>query len=323
MAGARMPWRTWAFTTLVDRGLRGSIVSATPADIERSRAFVYPSGPGLDRLFGRGREPVGIAFGTAQARDGYSIPLRMYRPRGAAEHRDDLPVILYLHGGGWVWGNVVNYDALCRFVAHEVQAVVVSVDYRLAPEHPAPQAAHDAIDATLWVAGHDSALRADTTTLAVCGDSAGGNLAAVVAQDFRDRGLDCIRHQALIYPATDMTMQSPSLVEHAVAPILSRAAVDRFADHYEPRQERRADPVVSPLFGGLSGLPPALIQTADLDPIRDDGLRYAVALRAAGVQVRGTNYLGVPHGFMSFPGATTAGAQARAELVGELRAHLA
>jgi acetyl esterase len=264
---------------------------------------------------------VGITFGTAPARDGYEIPLRIYRPRAIRDAQDDVPVIVYLHGGGWVLGNVLSHDPLCTHLATQVGAVVVSVDYRLAPEHPAPTAALDAVDATTWVAAQSDVLRADAHNLAVCGDSAGANLAAVVAQVVTSGGADWIRHQALICPVTDLTMQSPSVDEHADAPILTKASMLAFRDLYAAGQDLR-DPLLSPLFGELSGLPPALVQTADLDPIRDDGARYADALRAAGVSTRHTNYLRVPHGFVSFPGACAAGPQQRWELVSELRRHL-
>ena len=230
----------------------------------------------------------------------------------------DVPVVVWFHGGGWVWGNVVDYDPICTLLAAEVGAVVVSVDYRMAPEHRAPRAALDAVDATTWVAASGDVLRADTSRMAVAGDSAGGNLAAVVAQVMRDHGMTNLRHQALLYPATDLTMASPSLVEHAHAPVLDRRAVDAFRDHYLPPGADPRDPLVSPLWGELAGLPPALVQTADRDPIRDDGVRYAEALEAAGVPVRLTNYVGVPHGFAVFPGATPVGRQQRAELVTEL-----
>ena len=160
-----------------------------------------------------------------------------------------MPVIVFFHGGGWVLGNVVNYDPLCTHLATEVGAVVVSVDYRLAPEHPAPTAAHDAVDATTWIAAQSDVLRADAHRLAVCGDSAGANLAAVVAQAVRDGGADWIRHQALLYPATDLTMASPSIDEHAHAPILTRTSILAFREHYAAGQDWK-NPLVSPLFGG-------------------------------------------------------------------------
>ena len=292
-------------------------------DIQRARASVRPTTRLYAAITGAVDPGVGITFGTAPARDDYEIPLRIYRPRALRDSRTDVPVVMWFHGGGWVLGNVVDYDPICTFIASEVGCVVVSVDYRMAPEHRAPVAAHDCVDATTWVGVHGDVLRADTSRMAVAGDSAGGNLAAVVAHVLRDHGDSRLRHQALVYPATDLTMSSPSVREHANAAILTKRSMDAFRDHYLAPGHDRRDPLVSPLFGRLDGLPPALIQTADLDPIRDDGIRYADALRAAGVPVRLTNYLKVPHGFVSMPGSAPAvGRQQRWELAAELRAAL-
>lgn len=314
--------QTAALTAIVDRVLRRPIESLDLPGIHRSRAAAYPDRPPFSWITGRVDRSVGITFGTAPARDGYEIPLRIYRPRAVRDTDTDVPVIVFLHGGGWVQGNVVMYDPLCTHLAARVRAVVVSVDYRLAPEHRAPTAAHDCIDATTWVAAQGDVLRADTSRVAVAGDSAGGALSTVVAQALRDVGDSPLRHQALIYPAVDMTLASPSIEENAEAPVLTRRNILAFRAHYVPEGADLEDPVLSPLFGRLEGLPPALVQTADLDPLRDDGARYAEALRAAGVEVRHTNYVRVPHGFASFPGATPCGRQHRAELVAELRRHL-
>jgi acetyl esterase len=313
---------TAGFTAVVDGVLRKPIESLDLAQIQSGRGRVYPDRPPFTWITGRVDRAVGITFGTAPARDGYDIPLRIYRPRAVRDAETDVPVIVYVHGGGWVQGNVVSYDPLCTHLARHVRAVVVSVDYRKAPEHKAPTAAYDSLDAARWVASHGDALRADSSRMAVCGDSAGGNLAAVVAQAARDDGGPRISHQALIYPAVDMTLASPSIDEHANAPILTRANIHAFRAHYLPDEADATSPLLSPIFGDLAGLPPALIQTADLDPLRDDGVRYAQALRTAGVSVRLTNYVRVPHGFASFPGAVSMGAQHRAELVAELHAHL-
>jgi acetyl esterase len=313
---------TAAFTAVLDRFLHRPIESLDLSEIQAGRGRTYPARPPFSWVTGPVDRRVGITYGTAPARDGYEIPLRVYRPRAVRDAETDVPVILYFHGGGWVQGNVVMYDPLCTHLAQQVRAVVVSVDYRLAPEFKAPTAAYDCIDATRWVAGHDEVLRADTSRLAVAGDSAGGNLAAAVALTARDAGGPRISHQALIYPGLDLTLSSPSIDEHAHAPVLTRANIVAFRRHYLPDGADPRDPVLSPLFGDLAGLPPALVQTADLDPLRDDGLRYAEALRAAGVAARATNYVGLPHGFASFPGVVPTGAQHRAELVQELRSHL-
>ena len=313
---------TAAFTAVLDRFLHRPVESLDLAQIRAGRGRTYPEHPPFTWVTGPVDRSVGVTYGTAPARDGYEVPLRIYRPRAVRDAATDVPVILYFHGGGWVQGNVVMYDPLCAHLAAQVRAVVVSVDYRLAPEHPAPTPAHDCIDATVWVAANGPVLRADTTRLAVCGDSAGGNLAAVVALAARDAGGPRLRHQALLYPGLDQTLSSPSIEENAEAPVLTRANILAFQRHYLPEGADRRDPMLSPLFGDLHGLPPAVVQTADLDPLRDDGLRYAAALREAGVDARATNYVRVPHGFASFPGAVPVGAQHRAELVRELRTHL-
>lgn len=316
---------TTVFTALYDTFLSRPVGTMSMAQIQQARTRVNPTRPPLswvaDRVAGAVEKRVGVSYGTAQARDGYEVPLRIYRPRSARDTDTDLPVVLYLHGGGWVLGNVVGYDPLCTALAAGVRALVVSVDYRLAPEHPAPTAVHDCVDAARWLIRRPDVLRADTGRVAVCGDSAGGNLAAVLAQVLRDDGGSPLRHQALLYPAVDLTRSSASIREHAHAPILDKADIDAFHDHYLAGSDER-DPLVSPLFGVLEGLPPALVQTADLDPLRDDGIRYAHALQAAGVPVRLSNYLRTPHGFASFPGVVPCGWQSRAELVGELRSHL-
>ena len=292
--------------------------------IQRARASGLPRSPVTDLVTGGTDRAVGITYGTAPARDDHEIPLRLYRPRALRDARTDVPVVMWFHGGGWVLGNVVRDDPICTFVAARVGCVVVSVDYRMAPEHRAPVAVEDCVDATTWVGVNGDVLRADTSRMAVAGDSAGGNLAAVVAQVLRDHGDTRLRHQALIYPATDLTMSSPSVREHANAAVLTKRSMDAYRDHYVAPGHDLADPLVSPLFGRLDGLPPALVQTADLDPVRDDGIRYAAALRAAGVPVRLTNYLRVPHGFASVPGAAPAvGRQQRWELASELATALA
>lgn len=317
-----MPLRTKVFTSLLDRFGRESILDMDLAAIRRSRAAVAPPVPPFTWVTGPVSRAVAIEEGTVTARDGHPVPLRVYRPEGAGP---TAPVLLWFHGGGWVLGSPRMYDPLCSHLAEAVGAVVVSVDYRKAPEHRAPQAVHDCVDATRWVATAGVQLGADPSRLAVSGDSAGGNLAAVVCQVVRDEGGPAIAHQALVYPATDATMSQPSVAEHAHAAVLTREKMTVFRAHYLGEDGLAPDhPLVSPLWGSdLSGLPPALVQTADLDPLRDEGAAYAEALRAAGVPARLTNYPGAPHGFASFPGATTVGRSAREELVAELRRHLA
>jgi acetyl esterase len=322
-----MPLRTRVFATLLDRIGRESIIGMDLETIRRSRDAVLPAAPPFTWITGPVFPDVSRQNTSFAARDGHQVPLRVYRPRAS---RGLLPLIVYFHGGGWVLGSTRMYDPLCTFLARAVEAVVVSVDYRMAPEHRAPRAVHDAVDSVRWLAGHAGhaghadCWGVDTSRLAVSGDSAGGNLAAVVAQVVRDEYGPTIAHQALLYPATDCTKSQPSIVEHARAPILTRAKIDVFLDHYlGPDGLATDDPLVSPLWAAShADLPPALVQTADLDPLRDEGKLYSERLAAAGVAVRYTNYVGVPHGFASFPGATSIGQQHRAELVSELHRHL-
>lgn len=320
--------RTAAFVALL--GLQKKpIEESTLAEIQARRAFVFPTRPPFTWITGRLDPTVRISDGAVPVRDGSSIPIRWYRPSGEG---GPLPLVVYFHGGGWVQGSTRMYDPLCTALAARVGAVVASVDYRLAPEFAAPTAAHDAIDAVrALIDGSEQPAIAgiDGTRVGLAGDSAGGNLAAVVAQQLGDlRGPDgrpVIRHQALIYPATDQTLGSPSIEEHAEAPILTKAGIMAFRDLYlgpSWTTEQLHDPLLSPLYGDVEGVAPALIQTAGLDPIRDDGSRYAEHLRAAGVEARLTCYHGLPHGFASFPGACPAGPAARDELVDEIARHL-
>jgi acetyl esterase len=317
----RMPVRTWVLATFFDRFARASIVGMDLDAIHRSRAAVTPTVPPFTWVTGPVFADVTRVDTSFPARDGYQVPLRVYQPSGSSR---PLPVLVYFHGGGWVLGSTRMYDPLCTFLARSVEALVVSVDYRMAPEHHAPQAARDSVDSLRWLGEHAQSWGGDASRLGVCGDSAGGNLAAIVCQVVRDEGGPPICHQALLYPATDATRSQPSIVEHARAPILTRAKIEVFLDLYLGRDGLAADhPLVSPLWADShAGLPPALVQTADLDPLRDEGRLYAEALAAAGVPVRHTNYVGTPHGFASFPGATPIGRQHRDELVCELRRHL-
>ena len=316
-----MPLRTRLFTTALDRLGRGSILEMDLEAIRRARRSVAPTVPPFSWVTGRVARSVTIGTDALAARDGHSLAVRVYRPSTAIH---DLPVVVFFHGGGWVLGSTRMYDPLCSFLAAEGGAGVLGVDYRMAPEHRAPTAALDCVDAVRQVSVHGERWNADTSRLAVAGDSAGGNLAAVVCQVVRDDGGPVIAHQALVYPGTDATMSQPSIRQHAGAPVLSRPKIEAFLAHYRgPDGLATQDPLLSPLWAAdHSGLPPALVQTADLDPLRDEGALYATRLSDAGVPVRLTNYLGAPHGFASFPGVTPGAAQARAELVGELRSHL-
>lgn len=221
------------------------------------------------------------------------IPVRIYRPAGASPR----PVIVYFHGGGWVVGSLTTHDGICRALAAGVDAVVVSVDYRLAPEHRYPAAVDDAYAALQWVAEHASAIGGDALRVVVAGDSSGGNLAAVVAQLARADGPP-IAFQLLVYPVTDYEFTSLSMEDNAVGYYLTRDTMRWFYEQYLNDAAEGEDVRVSPIRNpDLTGLAPAFVVTAEYDPLRDQGTAYLDAMRAAGNTVTGRTYSGLFHGF--------------------------
>ena len=246
------------------------------------------------------------------------IPVRVYRPSAAGSAAR--PLVLYFHGGGFVLGNLDMGNWICGAVAARVGAVVVSVDYRLAPAHRFPAAVEDCFAALDWAAKHATELGA-TGPIGVMGESAGGNLATVTCLLARDREGPSVSHQALIYPAVDMTAVHKTTAGPST-PFLSDAEIAAYHRLYLGPDGDAAHPWASPLLADLTGLPPALIQVAEHDPLRDGGNSYAAALRAAGVPVRLTEYDGMPHGFVNFPGLTRAAHQALAEVCAEQAAAL-
>lgn len=274
--------------------------------------------PAASIITGRARRGVTVSERDAALEDGTALPLRIYRPLTGGEAA--LPVVVNFHGGGWTSGDPFQSEWWCSSVAALVPAVVVSVDYRLAPEYPFPAASEDCYAATRWVAQHAAEIGADGRRIAVMGDSAGGNLAAVVSLMARDRKGPPITLQVLLYPAVDLVGEYPSERENAHAPVLTKADMDGATALYCP-DGQAGDPYASPLLAGShAGLPPALIQTAQHDPLRDQGAAYAAALRDAGVAVRLTNYVDAVHGYISIPGLVPAARQALAEVAEELRA---
>jgi len=246
---------------------------------------------------------------------GGGIPVRVYRPEGGPS----LPVVVYFHGGGFVGGNIETHDGVCHGLAVGVPAVVVSVDYRLAPEAPFPAAVDDCEAAVRWVSDHAGELGADGSRLAVAGDSAGGNLAAVIARRTRDTGGPSIAFQLLIYPCTDATCSKPSHVENGEGYLLTAELMQWFYGHYLGGSDPR-DPDLSPLLvEDLRGLPPALIITAEYDPLRDEGEAYAARLVEAGVSATSTRYDGMIHAFFGMSGTVDAADRAMAEAVLALR----
>ena len=226
------------------------------------------------------------------------IPVRVYAAEG-----DNLPVVMYFHGGGWVLGDIDSHDGTCKQLLAELgDAVVVSVHYRLAPEDKYPAAADDCYAAAAWVAENGGEIGADGSRMAVCGDSAGGNLSAVVSQMARDKGGPAIAAQVLHVPVTDHNYSYPSYTENAEGMLLTRASMVWFWDHYLPNADAGQEAYASPIKAAdLSGLAPALIQTAEFDPLRDEGEAYGAAIEAAGGDVTVHRYDGVVHDpFMMF-----------------------
>ena len=213
-------------------------------------------------------------------------------------------MLVFFHGGGWVICDLDSHDSLCRSFANRACCVVVSVDYRLAPEHKFPAAVEDAYAATQWVANNASRINGDPTRIAVGGDSAGGNLAAVVAIMARDHNKPSLKYQLLIYPATDVSStNTDSYRNYADGYFLTKGDGEWFCHHYLNCAEDRLNPSVSPLLTpDLSRLPPALVITAGFDVLRDEGESYAKRLKEAGVSVKCTRYEGMIHGFMSMDG---------------------
>jgi acetyl esterase len=222
------------------------------------------------------------------------IPVRIYTPEGDGP----FPVLVYFHGGGWVICTLDTHDGQCRSLANGAGCVVVSVDYRLAPEHKFPAAPEDCYAATTWVAEHAHEIQGDASRLAIGGDSAGGNLTAVVAQMARDKGGPRLVFQLLIYPATHFRAETASMRENATDYGLTHDDMVWFMNHYLNSEADETNPLASPLLAkNLSNLPPALVITAEYDPLRDEGEEYGQRLQQAGVPVTISRYDGMIHGF--------------------------
>ncbi len=225
------------------------------------------------------------------------IPLRLYRGAGTAVN-NKLPVQVYYHGGGWVIGDLDSHDWTCRMVANAAKCAVVSVDYRLAPEHRFPAAFDDALAAFEWIAANATLLHIDPARMSVGGDSAGGNLAAAVALALRDRGAIKLRAQILTYPIVDLTAPYDGRFASGVA--LTNGAMSVYIDAYVPNLEQRRDLRASPIFApNLKGLPPALVILAGFDPLYSEGAAYAERLKQDGVPTTVKVYPGQMHGFLS------------------------
>ena len=246
-----------------------------------------------------------------------AIPVRIYTPAGSGP----FPVLVFFHGGGWVVCDIETHDPVCRSLAHAAECIVVSVDYRLAPEHKFPAAADDCYAATQWVMNNATLINGDPDRVAVGGDSAGGNLAAVVALMARDRAGPALVFQLLVYPVTDYyTAGTPSYQENADGYFLTRDDMVWFWNHYLNGEADAANPYACPLrAASLAGLPSALVITAEFDPLRDEGEMFAARLRESGVAAALVRYDGMIHGFFSMAGVLEQGRNALALAAAQLR----
>ncbi|HSI00213.1 MAG TPA: alpha/beta hydrolase [Reyranella sp.] len=264
---------------------------------------------------------VGEIVDRTIAGPGGRLRVRIYRPAGSVARL--LPTVLYFHGGGWVIGSLEAYDLPCRFFCARSGCAVVAVDYRLAPEHKFPAGLDDAVASFRWLAAHAEEMGIDADRIVVAGDSAGGTLAAVMAQLVRGEArTPCL--QWLIYPATDLAAETPSHVSCGEGFLLTRADMEWFQGLYLDDVSEALDPRVSPLRAAdLAGLPPALVFTAGLDPLRDEGQAYADKLTAAGVKTVHREFDSLIHGYVGMRGALQAAARAMDDMVAGLRHELA
>ncbi|WP_026425272.1 alpha/beta hydrolase [Actinokineospora inagensis] len=265
-------------------------------------------------------EPVGSVVDLSYPGPDGEVPLRIYRP----EAEGPLPVLFYFFGGGWTLGTIDTADAICRRLANAVGCLVVGVGYRLAPEHRFPAALEDCYGAVEWFAANGASYGADVTRIAVGGDSAGGNLAAVISLMARDRQGPALKCQLLVYPNTDYTASTGSMAENTDSAFFNNRSVAWYWSHYlGDAPTEGLDPRVSPLRAtDHTGLPSALVITAEYDPLRDQGEAYAAKLAAAGVPVELSRYDGMIHGFFAMAGDLDDGARAQEEAAAYLRKFL-
>jgi len=294
---------------------------AMPPLNEMSPAEARLAAEGFRAMAGEPEEVADVSDRTIPGPGG-DIPIRVYTPAGAGSAA--LPCLIYYHGGGWVLGDIIGTDTICRAVANRTGCKIVSVEYRLAPEHKFPAPLDDCYAALEWVAASGGSIRVDTGRLAVGGDSAGGNLAAAVALRARDEGGPALRMQLLIYPVTNHDFDTASYQENGAGYLLTQDMMKWFWDHYLNSADEGKRAVVSPLRAdNLRGLPRAFVLTAEFDPLRDEGEAYAERLREAGVEVAHKRYEGQIHAFWQMPGVFPAALKAADDSAAELKAAFA
>ena len=283
---------------------------------EMSPADARLAAEGFKALAGE-PEPVADVTNRTIPGPGGEIPVRIYTPAGGGA---SLPCLVYYHGGGWVLGDIESLDTICRAVANRAGCKVVSVEYRLAPEHKFPAPFDDCYAALEWVAANGGDIGVDTSRLAVGGDSAGGNLAAAVSLKARDAGGPALRHQLLVYPVTDHSYGTESYAANGDGYLLTLDMMKWFWDHYLNSAEDGRNPLASPLAASdLSGLPPAFVITAEFDPLRDEGEAYAARLADAGVKVSHQRFDGQIHAFWQMVGVFPAALEAADKAAGHLK----
>jgi acetyl esterase len=281
--------------------------AALPPLNELPAAEARIAAEGFDELAGPGESVADVTNRTIPGPHG-DIPVRIYTPSAIDVPS---PCLVYFHGGGWVIGTLDGYDAICTIVANRAGCKVVSVDYRLSPEHKFPVPFDDCYAAVQWIHGHAAEIGVDPHRVAVGGDSAGGNLSAAVTIKARDEGGPPLRHQLLVYPVTDYAFDTGSYRDNADGYLLTADMMRWFWDHYLQSPADGANPLVSPLRAdNLAGLPPATVVTAEYDPLRDEGEAYAQRLAVAGVPVEHTRYDGLIHAFWQMPGVFPAAFEA-------------
>lgn len=276
---------------------------------------------GLMQLAGPKDIPIGKVANIAIPATRGEIAARSYAP--VAANSQPLPTLVFFHGGGWVIGNIDTHDGLCRMIANGSGCRVISVEYRLSPESKFPGPVEDALGALEWIEKNAAQLGVDANRLAVGGDSAGGDLAAVVAQIAKEKGAPKLSYQMLLFPVTQIGEETTSLREYAEGYFLERKTLDWFYAHYLPTDADKKDPRISPLHAeDFSGLPPAYVMLAGFDPLHDEGLAYAKKLRAAGVTVTVADYPDMVHDFIYLQAVLPQAAEALNTAAAALKAAL-